>query len=92
MIFGADMLKDNIGLAIVEGQGVMDCIFHDLPLLPNLYIASVFVLGKTPIIKIVLPGKEVPFTVTFDDGDECWPAMSLIRSAGIIAVKGEWRW
>ena len=92
IIFVADMLRDGIAPPMVEGQGVIDCIFYDLPILPNRYFVNLFVMGRTPIIKIVFPPKQVLFTVTSDNEINQKNVMSVLRSPGIVPVANEWHW
>lgn len=92
VLFVADMLIDNIAPPMIEGEGTVDCIFYDLPLLPNRYVANVFVMGRTPIIKIVFPPKQVFFSVESDNGADQQDVMSLVRSSGLFPVASEWRW
>jgi len=91
VLFVADMLRDNNAPPVIEGQGIMECIFEKLPLLPNRYIVSVFVLGRTPIIKIVFPPKEVFFSVDTQNTEKDESVMSLIRSPGVLPVVNKWR-
>lgn len=92
VLFVADMLRDDIAPPTIEGEGVIDCVFYDLPLLPNRYVANVFVMGKTPIIKIVFPPKQAFFTVEPDNGTDHQDVMSVLRSSGVLPVANEWRW
>jgi lipopolysaccharide transport system ATP-binding protein len=91
-LFVADMLRDDIAPPTIEGEGAIDCVFYDLPLLPNRYVANVFVLGKTPIIRIVFPPKQVFFNMISDDDINRRNVMSLIRRSGLFPVATEWRW
>ncbi len=86
----ADMLIDDISPGVVEGSGTIECLFPSIPLLSNRYIINVFVMGKSPTIKIVFPPKQIFFTVKSINQEIS--IMSYLRNSGVISVPTEWRW
>jgi len=89
-LFVADMLRDQVAPPVLDGEGVLECVFDELPLLPGRYVVRVSVMGKTPIVKIVFPSRRAYFSV--EGPGTAGNAMSLIRSAGVVRVPSEWKW
>lgn len=89
-VASADMLIDGQSPAFIEGDGLVECVFHSIPLLKGRYRIGLLVLGDFSMLKIVWPPLFVPFVVETPRDKFGWTEHVLYRSPGAIRIPYKW--
>jgi ABC-type polysaccharide/polyol phosphate transport system ATPase subunit len=95
VLLDAGMLIDGYGPEWIEGSGIVECHFDNLPLTPKMYEVLLFARNSEGLVDIIHMDTYARFRVT-DEGLEAVTlggpmALSLLRQGGPLYVPRVWR-